>query len=563
MPPTSAPALDRPLEPEHPPAPGRAADERVNRVTSIPFLLLHLLPLLAIFTGVSVKAVVLCVVLYYGRMFFITAGYHRYFSHRSYRLSRFWQFVMAFGGTTAAQKGPLWWAAHHRDHHRYSDSEQRHPLADPEGLLLEPRRLDPVRQVRGHRARPHPRLRQVPRAASSSTSGTGSARGRSASRAYLIAGWSGLLIGFFLSTVLLWHATFTVNSLAHVMGRRRYATEDTSRNSVLIALLTMGEGWHNNHHYYQASARQGFFWWEIDLSYYVLKVGSWVGIVHNLRTPPARVLRRNRVKQGAFDVGMFKAYWGKANRAVARSHAGPIGRAPSGPGRAQGAARGLRALLARVRRGAGPRHPHRPTRPRRRSLSLEPARSELGRADGAQRPSPAWPSERQPRARVRRHRSGWAQLVDRHRPVRPVRLGRPVAHLRPAAGRGAVLAEPRGRDHPHPLRRLRGDPAGHEVQLEQRPRRSADDPGRGRPAGVHGRAGGAADLPRSSRPHPHPQAGEQGLHATVGRAAAAPGAGGRRRDPRPGRRRGRSRRGDRPGLRAPGDRHLRAARACR
>ena len=107
--------------------------------------------------------------------------------------------------------------------------------------------------------------------------------------------------------MLLWHATFTVNSLAHVIGRRRYATDDTSRNSVLIALLTMGEGWHNNHHYYQASARQGFFWWEIDLSYYLLKLGSWLGIVHNLRTPPARVLDSNRVDRGAFDIGMHKA----------------------------------------------------------------------------------------------------------------------------------------------------------------------------------------------------------------------------------------------------------------
>jgi stearoyl-CoA desaturase (delta-9 desaturase) len=93
---------------------------------------------------------------------------------------------------------------------------------------------------------------------------------------------------------------------------------------VLIALLTMGEGWHNNHHYYQASARQGFFWWEVDASYYLLKVGSWLGIVKHLRTPPARVLDANRVKQGAFDVGMFKAYWGKANKAVVRSQVGQI-----------------------------------------------------------------------------------------------------------------------------------------------------------------------------------------------------------------------------------------------
>jgi stearoyl-CoA desaturase (delta-9 desaturase) len=323
MPPTSAPALDRPVDLPHPPPPDAVATERVNRLTSIPFWLLHLLPLLAVFTGVSVRAVVLCVVLYYGRMFFITAGYHRYFSHRSYRLNRFWQFVMAFGGTTAAQKGPLWWAAHHRDHHRFSDSErdvhsptQKGFFWSHVGWIL----CDKYAATEFDRIRDFSKYPELVFLNKKDWIGPWAL----AIASYLIAGWSGLLIGFFLSTVLLWHATFTVNSLAHVMGRRRYATDDTSRNSVLIALLTMGEGWHNNHHYYQASARQGFFWWEVDASYYLLKLGSWLGIVKNLRTPPARVLQANRVEQGAFDVGMFKAYWGKANKAVLRSHVGQI-----------------------------------------------------------------------------------------------------------------------------------------------------------------------------------------------------------------------------------------------
>ena len=125
----------------------------------------------------------LCVVLYYGRMFFITAGYHRYFSHRSYRLNRFWQFVMAFGGTTAAQKGPLWWAAHHRDHHRYSDTERDVHSPTQKGFWWSHVGWILCDKYAGHRVRPHPRLRQVPRAASSSTSTTGSARGRSASPA--------------------------------------------------------------------------------------------------------------------------------------------------------------------------------------------------------------------------------------------------------------------------------------------------------------------------------------------------------------------------------------------
>ena len=321
MPPTSAPALDRSADPELPPVPEPVPVDRVNRITSIPFWLLHLLPLLAIFTGVSVRAVVLCVVLYYGRMFFITAGYHRYFGHRSYRLNRFWQFVMAFGGTTAAQKGPLWWAAHHRDHHRYSDSEldvhsptQRGFFWSHVGWIL----CDKYAATEYDRIRDFAKYPELVFLNKKDWIGPWALGIAS----YLIAGWSGLLIGFFLSTVLLWHATFTVNSLAHVMGRRRYATEDTSRNSALIAVLTMGEGWHNNHHYYQSSARQGFFWWEWDPSYYILVMLSWLGLVKDLKKPPVRVKAAARIRDGSFDMGMFKAHWAKAGQALhnVRSH---------------------------------------------------------------------------------------------------------------------------------------------------------------------------------------------------------------------------------------------------
>ena len=130
------------------------------------------------------------------------------------------------------------------------------------------------------------------------------------------------MVGFFWSTVLLWHGTFTVNSLAHVMGRRRYATTDTSRNSALIALWTGGEGWHNNHHHFQSSARNGFFWWEFDTTYYGLKVLSWFRIVRDLKTPSERVLAGSRVRDGQFDMGMFKAHWGRATAALAaaRTH---------------------------------------------------------------------------------------------------------------------------------------------------------------------------------------------------------------------------------------------------
>ncbi len=292
----------------------RRADERFHWGSSAPFFLLQLTPLLILFTGWSWRAVVLCAVTFFARMFFITAGYHRYFAHRSYKLARVPQFIMAFGGTTAAQKGPLWWAAHHRDHHRWSDTDrdvhspQRGFWWSHMGWIVCERYsgtdFDRIKDFAKF-----PELRFINRFDWIGPWSLGVA-------CYLIAGWQGLVIGFFTSTVLCWHATFTINSLSHVFGRRRYVTEDTSRNSALLALLTMGEGWHNNHHYYPASARQGFFWWEWDPSFYILKAFSWVGIVKDMKTPPAWALQASRVRDGNFDIGMFRAHWNKATRAV-------------------------------------------------------------------------------------------------------------------------------------------------------------------------------------------------------------------------------------------------------
>jgi len=293
----------------------RDPDERVNWPASIPMFLVHAACLLALVTGVTWRSLVLCAVLYFGRMWFITAGFHRYFSHRSYKTNRAFQFVLAFGGGAAAQKGALWWASHHRDHHRFSDTER--DVHSPQkgfwwshiGWILcdKYKGWDPD-SIKDFNKYPELRFLTKHDWIAPWTLGVAS---------YFIAGWSGVVVGFFWSTVLLWHGTFTVNSLAHVMGRRRYATTDTSRNSALIALWTGGEGWHNNHHYYQAAARNGFFWWEYDPTYYGLKVLSWFRIVRDLKTPPARVLDGARVRDGSFDMGMFKAHWGKATAALA------------------------------------------------------------------------------------------------------------------------------------------------------------------------------------------------------------------------------------------------------
>ena len=293
---------------------GRLPDEQWKKADSGVFLLLHALPLLAFFTGAPLRAWIMCAVLYVVRMFFITAGYHRYFAHRSYKTNRVMQFILAFGGGMSAQKGALWWASHHRGHHRFSDTDL--DLHSPiKGVLWshigwimceksKPTQWDSIKDFSKY-----PELVFLNKHDWIPPWTLGIA-------SFLIGGWSGLLIGFFLSTVLLWHGTFLVNSAAHLMGRRRYATTDTSRNSAVIALFTLGEGWHNNHHYYPASARQGFFWWEYDVSYYVLRMLSWVGLVRDLKVPPQKILDGARLKDGAFDVGMFRAHWRKAADAV-------------------------------------------------------------------------------------------------------------------------------------------------------------------------------------------------------------------------------------------------------
>lgn len=285
----------------------RPFDERIDWVHNIPFFAMHLMPLGIVWTGMRWTDALWCVALYYGRMFFITAGYHRYFSHRAYKLGRVAQFLMAFGGGTAAQKGPLWWASHHRIHHRHSDTDRDVHSALLKGffwshvgwIICRKHRQTPLHLIRDFAK--YPELRFLNRFHLVPPIVLGIV-------CYWIGGASVLFGGFFLSTMLLYHGTFTINSVTHLWGRRRYATSDDSRNSFALALLTLGEGWHNNHHYYQSTANQGFFWWEIDISYYVLKGLSWVGIARDLRTPTARVKARRLIRDiGDPDNPRFRA----------------------------------------------------------------------------------------------------------------------------------------------------------------------------------------------------------------------------------------------------------------
>jgi stearoyl-CoA desaturase (delta-9 desaturase) len=265
--------------------------------SAIPFVLVHLGCFAAIWTGVTWSAIALCAALYVVRMFGVVAGYHRYFSHRAFATSRVFQFVLAILAQSSAQKSVLWWAAKHRHHHVHSDTEEdvhsprrkgflyshvgwifdrKHDQADltkvadltrwPELMWLKKFELLPVVVL--------------------------------AALCFLVAGWSGLVVGFLWSTVLVYHATFSINSLAHVRGSKRYVTGDDSRNNWLLAILTLGEGWHNNHHAFQSSVRQGFRWWETDAAYYALKGMSWLGLIWDMKMPPAHVLR-NEQRLGA------------------------------------------------------------------------------------------------------------------------------------------------------------------------------------------------------------------------------------------------------------------------
>lgn len=271
-------------------SPGESTGRRWAK--ALPFVLSHLAVFGAIWSGVTWQAAVLCVALLFVRVWGITAGYHRYFSHRTYKTSRAFQLFLAVLAQSSSQKGVLWWAAHHRVHHKLSDQpgDVHSPVQDSfwyahVGWVFadtEATRWDKIRDFAKY-----PELRWLNKywAVPPTLLAVG---------CFLVAGWPGLFIGFFLSTVLLWHNTFLINSLTHVWGKKRFDTTDESRNNMLTALLTLGEGWHNNHHHYQSSCRNGFYWWEIDITYYVLKTLSWVGLVWDIREVPAHVLEEGR-----------------------------------------------------------------------------------------------------------------------------------------------------------------------------------------------------------------------------------------------------------------------------
>ena len=295
------------------PEPGAAgtSENHIDWIRAIPFIMMHLACFAVIWVGWSWLAVSIAVFLYALRVFALTGFYHRYFAHRSFKTWRIVQFAFAVIGCSAVQRGPLWWAAHHRHHHVHSDDPQ--DLHSPRqqgfwwahfGWFLTPRAFPTNFKIIPDFAK-FPELRFldrydliVPVLLGVFLFGFGELVAWQAPESG-VTGMQLLVWGFFVSTVAVYHVTYLVNSATHLIGFRRYETKDDSRNNWLIALLTFGEGWHNNHHYYPNSTRQGFFWWEIDISYMTLTFMSMLGLVWDMKAVPERILHPKKKPQPA------------------------------------------------------------------------------------------------------------------------------------------------------------------------------------------------------------------------------------------------------------------------
>ena len=282
--------------------------KEIDWMRVIPFIILHLSCFMIFFVGFSWTAFVVCMSLFAIRMFAITGFYHRYFSHKTFRTSRFVQCLFAMIGATAVQRGPLWWAAHHRGHHMHSDTTEDKHSPKEHGFiwshmgwfLTKSNFVTNTKLIRELIRFPELRIIDrfdllMPLALSISLWVVGYYLEQYEPSLHT-NGFQLFIWGFSISTIMLYHATFLVNSVAHQWGKKRYETKDTSRNNFIIAILTFGEGWHNNHHHYPGSARQGFYWWEIDLTYYVLKFLAMMGIIWDVRTVSENIRESKKIE---------------------------------------------------------------------------------------------------------------------------------------------------------------------------------------------------------------------------------------------------------------------------
>ncbi|MDQ9951468.1 MULTISPECIES: acyl-CoA desaturase [Acinetobacter] len=282
-------------------------EKKIQWLRIIPFILLHIACLAAFWVGVSWFAVIFMLGFYFLRMFAITAFFHRYLSHKTFQTSRIVQFIFVLIGTMSAQRGPLWWAAHHRYHHHFTDTDQDPHSAKAGfwyshvGWFLNEQNFATRKKVIKDWLK-YPELIWLDRFSLPIVILTALAiygLGSWLAQHFPELGTNGLQLlvwGFVISTVLLTHATLCINSLAHRYGSREFNTPDDSRNNFLLSLITLGEGWHNNHHFYAGSVRQGFYWWQIDITFYVLKLMSLFGLVWGLKPVPDKVYQYKKIK---------------------------------------------------------------------------------------------------------------------------------------------------------------------------------------------------------------------------------------------------------------------------
>lgn len=284
--------------------------ELLSSTSFVFFVGVHILALTVFLVHFRLRFLILAVISYCVRMLAITAGYHRYFSHRSFRTGRLFQFVLAFVGCSACQKGVLWWSSWHRHHHRFADTEQdvhspyyggfwwshlgwfllsdKH-VAIQWQLIPDLAVYKELVWLEEHHYLPGAALALI---------------------SYLFGGFGAFIWVFCLSTVVLWHATFTVNSLCHMFGYQRFLCEFhescNARNNMLLAILTLGEGWHNNHHSFMGSSKQGLEWWEIDFCYYFIRIMSILGLVESFRVPSTEQIQAKRLESSVNANGHYQ-----------------------------------------------------------------------------------------------------------------------------------------------------------------------------------------------------------------------------------------------------------------
>ena len=278
------------------------SDDIIDYARCFSLIFIHLGCLGLFWVGWSWTAVSIALFLYFTRMFAITAFLHRYFSHRTFKTNRFFQFIFAVIASSAMQRGALWWAAHHRKHHKESDTEKDVHSPHTKSFLwshigwITSRKnfLTDYRAIKDFARFPELVFlnrfnKLIPLLLGVLLFVSGEWLSLNAP-SLNTNGWQLIVWGWFISTTALLHGTSTINSLSHLYGKKRFDTGDESRNNFWLSLITLGEGWHNNHHYYMHSARQGFYWWEIDITYYGLKIMSFIGIIHDLRPVPKHIL---------------------------------------------------------------------------------------------------------------------------------------------------------------------------------------------------------------------------------------------------------------------------------